>query len=279
MRSTARSYSPQFAADGGSILFAVEDDGYQYPAAVNVANGAITHLADTLVVHELAAAAGHTAVLVSSDQAAPRGLRARAGQAAAPEPSQRRPVRAAHARLGRGHRLQKPRRHRGSRADRKAPGLHARPPLSDHPVDPWRARTARTIIRSSCGATVPRSSGSFLPPTATWCCHQLSRRHRPRRAVCARHPRRLGPQGGRGSAGRGRLRHRPRHRRSAAARGSAAGATAGFSPTTRSRAIRASRRPSAAPAAATRPPCTARTSTSCSTTRSSVRRGAIRRCG
>ena len=64
-------YTPHFAADGRSILFAVEDDGYQYPAAVSVANGAITHLADALVVHDLAAAAGHTAVLVSSDQAAP----------------------------------------------------------------------------------------------------------------------------------------------------------------------------------------------------------------
>ncbi len=39
-------YSPQFAADGRSILFTVEDDGYQYPAAVSVANGTITHLAD-----------------------------------------------------------------------------------------------------------------------------------------------------------------------------------------------------------------------------------------
>jgi dipeptidyl aminopeptidase/acylaminoacyl peptidase len=64
-------YTPHFAADGRSILFAVEDDGYQYPAAVSVANGAVTHLADALVVHDLAAAAGHTAVLVSSDQAAP----------------------------------------------------------------------------------------------------------------------------------------------------------------------------------------------------------------
>jgi dipeptidyl aminopeptidase/acylaminoacyl peptidase len=63
-------YTPHFAADGRSILFAVEDDGYQYPAAVSVANGAVTHLADAVVVHDLAAAAGHTAVLVSSDQAA-----------------------------------------------------------------------------------------------------------------------------------------------------------------------------------------------------------------
>jgi dipeptidyl aminopeptidase/acylaminoacyl peptidase len=64
-------YTPHFAADGRSILFAVEDDGYQYPAAVSVANGAVTHLAEAVVVHDLAAAAGHTAVLVSSDQAAP----------------------------------------------------------------------------------------------------------------------------------------------------------------------------------------------------------------
>ncbi len=64
-------FSPQFAADGGSILFTVEDDGYQYPAAVSVANGTITHLAESMVVHELAAAAGHTAVLVSNDRAAP----------------------------------------------------------------------------------------------------------------------------------------------------------------------------------------------------------------
>ncbi len=65
------AFSPQFTADGGSILFTVEDDGYQYPAAVSVASGTITHIADAMVVHELAAAAGHTAVLVSSDEAAP----------------------------------------------------------------------------------------------------------------------------------------------------------------------------------------------------------------
>ena len=86
MRLTARSITPHFAADGRSILFAVEDDGYQYPAAVSVANGAITHLADALVVHDLAAAAGHTAVLVSSDQARAGGLRARGGKAAPAEP-------------------------------------------------------------------------------------------------------------------------------------------------------------------------------------------------
>jgi dipeptidyl aminopeptidase/acylaminoacyl peptidase len=61
--------SPAFSSDGGSILFAVEDDGTQYPAQVALASGAIERLAAPMVVHELAAAAGHTAVLVSSDQA------------------------------------------------------------------------------------------------------------------------------------------------------------------------------------------------------------------
>jgi dipeptidyl aminopeptidase/acylaminoacyl peptidase len=61
--------SPAFSSDGRSILFAVEDDGTQYPAQVTLASGAIERLAHPMVVHELAAAAGHTAVLVSSDQA------------------------------------------------------------------------------------------------------------------------------------------------------------------------------------------------------------------
>ena len=60
--------SPAFSSDGRSILFAVEDDGTQYPAQVTLATGAIERLAAHMVVHELAAAAGHTAVLVSSDQ-------------------------------------------------------------------------------------------------------------------------------------------------------------------------------------------------------------------
>jgi dipeptidyl aminopeptidase/acylaminoacyl peptidase len=61
--------SPHFAADGRSIEFAVEDDGTQYPARVVLATGAIARQAGPMVVHELAAAAGHTAVLVSSDTA------------------------------------------------------------------------------------------------------------------------------------------------------------------------------------------------------------------
>jgi len=59
--------SPAFAADGRSLEFAVEDDGTQYPARVPLAGGAIERLGGSMVVHELAAAAGHTAVLVSTD--------------------------------------------------------------------------------------------------------------------------------------------------------------------------------------------------------------------
>ena len=61
--------SPAFAADGRSLEFAVEDDGNQYPARVTLASGAIERLGGPMVVHELAVAAGHTAVLVSSDRA------------------------------------------------------------------------------------------------------------------------------------------------------------------------------------------------------------------
>ncbi len=60
--------SPEFAADGRSLEFAVEDDGTQYPARVTLAGGAIERLGGPMVVNELAAAAGHTAVLVSSDR-------------------------------------------------------------------------------------------------------------------------------------------------------------------------------------------------------------------
>src|SRR6202035_529440 len=61
--------SPAFAADGRSLEFAVEDDGTQYPARVTLASAAIERLGGPMVVHELAVAAGHTAVLVSSDRA------------------------------------------------------------------------------------------------------------------------------------------------------------------------------------------------------------------
>ena len=61
----------KFSADGRSLLFAVEDDGYQYPAAVELATGVVTRLAQEVVVHELVAARDHTAVLASSDHAPP----------------------------------------------------------------------------------------------------------------------------------------------------------------------------------------------------------------
>jgi dipeptidyl aminopeptidase/acylaminoacyl peptidase len=62
--------SPVFTSDGRAIQFAIEDDGFQYPAQVVLATGTITHLADSTVVPELASAAGHTAVLATSDESA-----------------------------------------------------------------------------------------------------------------------------------------------------------------------------------------------------------------
>jgi dipeptidyl aminopeptidase/acylaminoacyl peptidase len=62
--------SPAFSGDGKSIQFAVEDDGYQYPAQVVLTSGAIERLGSSMVVEELAAAGGHTAVLSSSDHSA-----------------------------------------------------------------------------------------------------------------------------------------------------------------------------------------------------------------
>lgn len=61
--------SPRFSTDGHSMLFAVEDDGFQYPAQVSLDTGAVARLAGPMVVSELATAAGHTAVLASSDTA------------------------------------------------------------------------------------------------------------------------------------------------------------------------------------------------------------------
>jgi dipeptidyl aminopeptidase/acylaminoacyl peptidase len=64
-------FTPRFTPDGRAIEFTVEDDGQQYPARVSLADDAVTRLGGPMVVHELAAAAGHTAVLVSSDKAPP----------------------------------------------------------------------------------------------------------------------------------------------------------------------------------------------------------------
>ena len=62
-------FAPKFAPDGKSIWVTVEDDGNQYPAQVSLANGAVARLADRMVVHDLAVAKDHVAVLVSSDSA------------------------------------------------------------------------------------------------------------------------------------------------------------------------------------------------------------------
>jgi len=62
--------SPVFTSDGRAIQFAIEDDGFQYPAEVALATGTITHLADSIVVTEIETSAGHTAVLATSDHSA-----------------------------------------------------------------------------------------------------------------------------------------------------------------------------------------------------------------
>jgi dipeptidyl aminopeptidase/acylaminoacyl peptidase len=72
--------SPAFAADGRSLEFAVEDDGNQYPARVTLASASLERLGGPMVVHELAAAAGHTAVLVSSDRSPVEVYALEAGQ-------------------------------------------------------------------------------------------------------------------------------------------------------------------------------------------------------
>ena len=61
--------SPRFSSDGRAMLFAVEDDGFQYPAQVSLDTGAVTRLGGPMVVSELGTAAGHTAVLASTDSA------------------------------------------------------------------------------------------------------------------------------------------------------------------------------------------------------------------
>jgi dipeptidyl aminopeptidase/acylaminoacyl peptidase len=62
--------SPVFTSDGRAIQFAIEDDGFQYPAEVALATGTVTHLADSMVVTDIETSAGHTAVLATSDQSA-----------------------------------------------------------------------------------------------------------------------------------------------------------------------------------------------------------------
>jgi dipeptidyl aminopeptidase/acylaminoacyl peptidase len=60
-----------FAADSASITVAVEDDGTIYPARVDLASGSVTRetTASPSVVSALSSAGGHTAVLLTKDDA------------------------------------------------------------------------------------------------------------------------------------------------------------------------------------------------------------------
>jgi len=61
---------PAFSADGQSLVFIVDDDRSDYPAKVPVSGGAVERLlAKPLVVSELAAGGGHTAVVAATDEA------------------------------------------------------------------------------------------------------------------------------------------------------------------------------------------------------------------
>ncbi len=71
--------SPKFASDGRSILFLVADDGLQYPAQVSLETGSIVRLGERMVVHELAAAQDHVAVLASGDSAPTEAFALEAG--------------------------------------------------------------------------------------------------------------------------------------------------------------------------------------------------------
>ncbi len=60
-----------FAADSASIMITVEDDGTGYPARIDVARGTVSRegASGSFVVSALSSAAGHTALLESSDGA------------------------------------------------------------------------------------------------------------------------------------------------------------------------------------------------------------------
>jgi dipeptidyl aminopeptidase/acylaminoacyl peptidase len=57
-------------ADGRSVNAAIEDDGYQYPASIGIADGALQRLAGPSVVEDIACGGGHTAVLATDDHSA-----------------------------------------------------------------------------------------------------------------------------------------------------------------------------------------------------------------
>lgn len=56
---------------GADLSLTVEDDGYEYPARLDIAAGHLERLGGPMVVHELVSAAGHTAVLRSDDRTPP----------------------------------------------------------------------------------------------------------------------------------------------------------------------------------------------------------------
>ena len=72
--------NPRLSADGRSVLFAAEDDGYQYPAALDIATDRVQVLAAHTVAHELQTARGHTALLASSDARPPEVYALEAGE-------------------------------------------------------------------------------------------------------------------------------------------------------------------------------------------------------
>ena len=185
--------SPAFSADGQAIEFAVEDDGYQYPAQVALAGGALTRLAGPIVVEELAAAAGHTAVLSSTDRAPV--------EVYALEEGRLRPLSAhnqalfAELTLGsvEGITFKSPRRHADPRtADRKPPDFVRGRRYPDDRVDPRRTeRSGRPLARARRLRATARAA-AVRDPWLRGAGDQLSRRHRPRRAVCPQHRRPTG---------------------------------------------------------------------------------------
>jgi dipeptidyl aminopeptidase/acylaminoacyl peptidase len=62
--------TPCFEADGKHLNFAVEDDGYQYPAQASFTDGKVARLAGPTVIEDLACGGGHTAVLATTDRSA-----------------------------------------------------------------------------------------------------------------------------------------------------------------------------------------------------------------
>jgi dipeptidyl aminopeptidase/acylaminoacyl peptidase len=73
--------SPEFTTDGLSLTFLVEDDRREYPARIAVTGGSVEKLVgENAVISERSAAAGFTAVTVSTDSAAPEIYALEAGK-------------------------------------------------------------------------------------------------------------------------------------------------------------------------------------------------------